>query len=471
MTFSNSPFTYPPYSQVPSRREIIQRDPGNLDIQNWRVGDEWFNPVNFSWWKFNGPAATPVWEQIGGITPGIEKITGNSGSVTADANDNVNLLGTGPLSFSGSGSTMSGSVAEATTSSVGVASFNPSYFNVTTGNVSLNSSISLDSLLANSITATSSMSTPQITISNAPVNGTDGANKTYVDEVASGFTFVDGVFAATTANLTSTYNNGSSGVGATLTNSGTQAAFSVDGTSPSVNARILVKNQSTQFQNGVYSLTTVGSISTNWVLTRTTDYDTVPPIAEGNLIPVQNGTVNQDTIWLQTFNVVTIGTDPIVFQAFNAPSLTTQTCFSAYLATNLTNQTGNGTAVTVIYGTRYFDNANAYNTSTGIYTAPSTGIYVFGSNVTIGSTSSVPIASVYENNIMQNGVAITKFSNQGSVGPLSSFQSIFGTTLISATLGDQISTQCLATGQGSDTLSIIGTGTGKETEFWGYRIA
>ena len=92
------------------------------------------------------------------------------------------------------------------------------------------------------------------------------ATKQYVDGVVIQINYHESVVAATTANLTATYNNGTSGVGATLTNSGTQAAFSIDGVSPAINARVLVKNQTTQTQNGIYTLTTIGDGSTNWVL-------------------------------------------------------------------------------------------------------------------------------------------------------------------------------------------------------------
>jgi hypothetical protein len=135
--------------------------------------------------------------------------------------------------------------------------------------------------------------------------------------VAAGFTVILAAQAATTANLTAVYANGASGVGATLTNSGAQAAFVVDGYSGVVNDRILVKNQTSSFQNGVYSVTTVGTGSTNWVLTRTTDYDQAPSeIKPGTLIAVNNGTVNATTSWLETATVTTVGTDPIVFSQF-----------------------------------------------------------------------------------------------------------------------------------------------------------
>lgn len=154
------------------------------------------------------------------------------------------------------------------------------------------------------------------------LNGTQtaanaAATVAYVNSVATGLTIIGAVFAATTTNLTAVYNNGSSGVGATLTNSGTQVAFSTDGVSPSVNARILVKNQSTAADNGVYSLTTVGSGSTNWVLTRTTDYNSPAQIQPGDLVIVQNGTTLSLTSWLQTATVNTVGTDPINFTQFS----------------------------------------------------------------------------------------------------------------------------------------------------------
>src|ERR1043165_5949231 len=161
-----------------------------------------------------------------------------------------------------------------------------------------------------------SPSVTKITINDAPVDPTDGANKSYVDAVASGFTFVAQTLVATTANLTATYANGAAGVGATLTNSGVQAALSIDGVALSLTNRVLVKDQTTQFQNGIYTVTTVGTGATNWVLTRATDYDQAAEIFPGQIIPVTSGTVNANTSWLQTETVTTIGTDPIIFIPF-----------------------------------------------------------------------------------------------------------------------------------------------------------
>lgn len=154
-----------------------------------------------------------------------------------------------------------------------------------------------------------------------PVTALGAATKQYVDAgSAASSNCKVGCYAATTANLVATYSNGSSGVGATLTNNSTLAAFSVDGVSPSVNARILVKNQSSSFQNGIYTLTTVGSGAVAWVLTRSTDYNNTSQILPGNLLIVDNGTANTLTQWIQTGTVNTIGSDSIVFSQFTGSS-------------------------------------------------------------------------------------------------------------------------------------------------------
>lgn len=155
------------------------------------------------------------------------------------------------------------------------------------------------------------------TISGAPAAGTDIVNKTYADSLVIGLNWQTSAVAASTADLTATYANGAAGVGATLTNAAAMAAFSVDGVSPAINSRILVKNQTNTFENGIYDLTTVGSGAVNWVLTRSTDYDTPAEIMPGDILAVQSGTVNGSTTWIQTDTVTTIGTDPIQFTQFS----------------------------------------------------------------------------------------------------------------------------------------------------------
>jgi hypothetical protein len=187
-----------------------------------------------------------------------------------------------------------------------------------------------------------SMAGYKLTNVGTPTVSTDAANKQYVDDVAQGLNIHAASYAGTTANLNATYSNGTSGVGATLTNAGTQAAFTTDGTTPSLNDRILVKNQTTTSQNGIYTLTTVGSGSTNWVLTRATDFDTPTEIAGGDFTFVDNGTTLANTGWVNVDEVTTVGTDPIVFQQFSGAGTYTASNGVLLTGTNFTFQPRSG---------------------------------------------------------------------------------------------------------------------------------
>lgn len=148
-----------------------------------------------------------------------------------------------------------------------------------------------------------------------PTNGSDATTKDYVDSIATGFSFVAPVTVATTGNFNATYDNGASGVGATLTANANGAA-NIDGVALALNDRVLFKDQSSSFQNGIYYVSQVGDGSNPAIFIRTTDFDTPAEIVPGMLIPVLEGTANQFTIWLNTSDPTTIGTDPIVFVQF-----------------------------------------------------------------------------------------------------------------------------------------------------------
>ncbi len=155
-----------------------------------------------------------------------------------------------------------------------------------------------------------------------PVSAQDAATKAYVDASVAALQPLTSVYAATIANIAGTYLNGVSGVGATFTTTAT-TAFAVDGVSPPLNSRTLVKNQTNGFENGVYALTVqaVGGVS-GAILTRTADYNTAADMNAAGLIPVINGTTNALSSWQQTAVIVTVGVDSLVFQEFTAnPSL------------------------------------------------------------------------------------------------------------------------------------------------------
>jgi len=107
-----------------------------------------------------------------------------------------------------------------------------------------------------------------------PQSALQAATKQYVDTIAAaGIHYHDPVRVESPINLNATYDNGTSGVGATLTNAGTQAAITIDGVALSSADRVLIYNQTNAAHNGIYTVTTVGDGSTNWVLTRSTDAD------------------------------------------------------------------------------------------------------------------------------------------------------------------------------------------------------
>ena len=120
------------------------------------------------------------------------------------------------------------------------------------------------------------------------------ANKMYVDQVAQGLDTKPSCKLATTGNLSATYSNGTAGVGATLTNSGTQGTLTLDNTAANLNDRILVKDQTDATQNGIYTVTNVGGASTNWVLTRATPEDQPSELTGGSFVFVEEGTLNQN---------------------------------------------------------------------------------------------------------------------------------------------------------------------------------
>lgn len=161
------------------------------------------------------------------------------------------------------------------------------------------------------------------TITATPTGIHDIANKEYVDATAGGINFHESVDHATTTALpTCTYNNGSSGVGATLTASA-NGALSIDGFAVSTADRVLIKNQANQAQNGVYVVTQTGSAGTPFILTRAADFNTAGSgpnqIDAGDFFLVTTGTVNANTAWVQQTPLpITIGTTAIVFVQFGS---------------------------------------------------------------------------------------------------------------------------------------------------------
>jgi phage-related tail fiber protein len=142
-------------------------------------------------------------------------------------------------------------------------------------------------------TASVSLNGQRLTSVAAPVADTDAANKGYVDAIRQGLDVKDSVRAATVANINL---------------SGTQT---IDGISVIANDRVLVKNQSTASQNGIY-LVAAGA----W--TRAADFDTGAKVTSGAFTFVEQGTANADSGWvLTTDGTITLGTTALSFVQFS----------------------------------------------------------------------------------------------------------------------------------------------------------
>jgi len=159
-----------------------------------------------------------------------------------------------------------------------------------------------------------------------PTANTDAATKAYVDSLASTAIHIHDPVRVelpdSYGNLAGTYNNGSSGVGATLTNNSTQVALLIDGVTLSTNDRVLIYNQTDATENGVYTVTNTGSASTNWVLTRATDADssgigTSDALDEGSYFYVDEGNTGAGESYVcNVSGLITFGTTEITFAKF-----------------------------------------------------------------------------------------------------------------------------------------------------------
>ena len=141
-----------------------------------------------------------------------------------------------------------------------------------------------------------------VTANATEINLLDGitgtlATQAYVDAATAGLNVHDSVRAATTANVN--------------LNNGLENGDTLDGVTLATNDRVLVKNQNTATNNGVYVVQASGAA------VRATDYDSTPEVDAGDFIFVQAGTVNGKTGWVQTNTITTIGSDDIEFTQFS----------------------------------------------------------------------------------------------------------------------------------------------------------
>jgi len=300
------------------------------------------------------------------------------------------------------------------------------------------------------VTTTSSMTSP---------GSTELVTRTYVDgAVSTGFVVHPAVRAATPVgqNLGVIYNNGTAGVGATITADTNRAFTTLDGVgSWSIGQRFLVKDQTSSFQNGAYTLTNLGSAGVSpWVATRATDFDTAAAgeIANNAYFYVTSGTVNAGSSWvLAQLAAITVGTTALPFDLFA----------SGLVYTGGTNIDVTGQVISLT-GT-----VAATNGGTGVNTV-TTGDLLYGSATDVWSKLPKGIAyrslvmDASATNVEWNAVALNQSNAvSGALGATNG-----GTSFSSYTLGDIIyssASNTLAKLAGNTTTTkkfLVQTGTG-----------
>jgi hypothetical protein len=326
---------------------------------------------------------------LGGTLGGIGNSQLTNSSVT---------IGSSSLSLGGTLTTLAGVTISGSTntlSNIGNSSLTNSSLTVGTTNIALGAT----SLTLGGLTT--------VTLTQNPTNALDAATKQYVDAAVSNVNYHAACNYATTADLgTVLYNNGASGVGATITKLTPFATLAIDGANPSTTQRILVKNETSGQYNGIYTVTSVGSGVTGWVLTRATDYDQVGTgqneVAPGDTMYVISGSTNAGTQWVQTTDLpITIGTTPILFAQIAGPG--------AYTAGTGLSLTGTqfsiaNTAVT----------AGSYGSASTVptYTVNAQGQLTAASNTTISIAPSqinatIPNSGLTNSSVTVNGTAIS----------------------------------------------------------------
>ncbi len=239
-------------------------------------------------------------------------------------------------------------------------------------------------------------------------NGITGDNPYFVYSIpaADTITVKAGYFGAEVTTLTNGTGltqsaNANTGVGATLTNAGANAAISIDGVALSLTNRVLVQGQTNQVENGIYTVTTVGDGSTAWVLTRATDEDTYSPTSTNALGYGDYFFVQQGAGYAGSSYVVTTPVGEILFGYTNIE-------FSQFSAAG-SYSAGNGIAIT---GTTISANVDGITTDiSGGNIVVKTSANLTTPNIGDATFSSITWNTLSNGNVTANNLSIGNIAN------------------------------------------------------------
>jgi hypothetical protein len=423
-----------------SNTEVVFNNAGNLGASNAFSFNNSSNVLtvvgNVSATNFigNGAALTAI---TGANVTGQVGNALVAGTVYTAAQPNITSVGTltslavtgntttGNLSATGdvSGATLTGTLA--TAAQPNVTSLGTLSSLTVTGNIQTSANVVTDLIVGRTsgvtITATGSnqnvnlvptgtgtvdVSGKRIANLATPTASTDAATKQYVDDVAQGLHIHASCDAATPATLASitggsvTYDNGTAGVGATLTLG--VGLTTLDGVALSNGMRILVKNEAAQANNGIYVRTSAT------VLTRADDFNTAAEIQGGDFTFVTAGTEYNSTGWVQIDEVNTVGTDPIVWQQFSGAGT-----YKAGTGLTLTGDTFSITNTTVTAGS--YGNGDSVAT----FTVNAQGQLTAAANVAITANAAnltgTTLAATIVNSSLTSVGTLTALSVTGNI--------------------------------------------------------
>jgi hypothetical protein len=357
---------------------------------------------------------------IGGTNGVFTNVSGNGSALSAITGANV----TGEVSFAATanavaGANVSGQVgnalvagtvytaAQPNITSVGTLTSVSVTGNVAAGNLTTTGVLSVTGTGVSSIAGNLDMTSNNIINLAAPVNSTDAATKQYVDDVAQGLHTHDSCNAATTGTLatisggTVTYNNGSSGVGATLTTTGSYTT--IDGVTLSNGMRILVKNEANAAHNGIYDRTS------STVLTRSTDFDTPTEMAGGDFTFVTAGTLYDNTGWVMTDPVTTVGTTDVNWVQFSGAGTYTAgtglTLTGSQFSVNASQTQITSVGTLTGLGVNGTITAVDITANTGVFTGNGSGLTALNaSNISTGTLAQARLANA---SLTVNGTSIS----------------------------------------------------------------
>lgn len=263
-----------------------------------------------------------------------------------------------------------------------------------------------------------------VTLNADPTQALHAATKQYVDAVSEGLHVHASVQAATTASVDLS-----------------DAPESIDGVTLTDGMRVLVKNQSSAAQNGIYTYSASAD-----ALVRATDYDSSGEVQAGDFVFVSDGNTYADTGWVQTNNVSTLGTDPISWSQFSGAGT-----FLAGTGLELTGSTFNNTGVLSLAGTENEIEVSASSGNITVSLPTTINANTSGSAATLTTSRTIELTGDVTGSASFNGGANATIS--ATIAPNS-------VELGSDTTGNYVATiagtadQVTVTGSGSENAAV-----------------